>query len=121
MILFVQIIGALIILAGFIYLICPKKIKGMVKFWIKGRRIYWAAMINLLIGMALVMAATNCEMKWIVYIFGIISLLKAALLFSINRTHFEKMLLWWSDRPANIIRFMGILALAMGLLLVYAA
>ncbi|MBT3393659.1 MAG: hypothetical protein HN411_00925 [Waddliaceae bacterium] len=121
MTLLIKILGLLIVASGFVYIFSPHYLKKMVDFWIEGKRRYIAAVINVIIGILLFMAASGATIPSVIYLFAIVGLLKGFMVFAISHQSFKALITYWSEKPANFIRFMGILALALGLLLIYSA
>ena len=98
----------------------PAIMKQYAEFWKKGKRIYAGAGLSALIGVIFLAAASQCAVAWVIKIFGILALAKGIALFALKPEKSIAMIDWWMGRPPELMRFMGIVAIAIGALLIYA-
>lgn len=81
MVILVRLLGILVAGFGVIYLLNPNIIKPYMAFWIVGKRLYMGAILSLLIGIILLLAASQCAVTWFVALFGILGIIKGVVLF----------------------------------------
>jgi uncharacterized protein YjeT (DUF2065 family) len=117
----VKLIGIIIVAFSVVYTVKPATIKKALNFWTKQKRIYWGAVLNLLFGFILLRASGECTLSWFVAVMGALSLLKGILIFALG----EKKVLDWTEsivkRPPKVLRVFGIIGIAIGACLIYAA
>jgi len=88
MLIAVRVLGVVIVGMGVVFLLRPKLYKQYMAFWQTGKRLYLGAILAILIGVLLLLAATQCRLVGIILALGIISLAKGIILFTLGR---EKM------------------------------
>jgi hypothetical protein len=89
--------------------------------WRTNTVFYVAIASRLVLGAALLAAATDCRFPLAFRILGFVSLVGAAgiAVFGIERS--REFVRWWFERPAGFIRGWAMAAVAFGAFLVYAA
>ena len=121
MVTLVKSLGIVIVVFGVIYLLNPNIMKAYMAFWKKGKRLYMGAALSLLIGIILLVAASQCVVSWFVALFGILGLIKGIVLFVLKPEKAISMLNWWAERPVAFLRVHALFALVVGMLLIYCA
>ena len=121
MVIAVKVISIVIAGMGVIYLLNPKALAQVMTFFSEGKRLYLAAVLRLVIGSILLIAASRCRVMGFVVILGILTLLGSITIFTLGPERVKPFLDWWSKRSFIFLRFIGLLALAVGVLLLYAA
>ena len=117
----VKLVGIVIIIFSAVYTVKPSTIKKMLNFWQKDNRIYLGAIINIIIGVIFLTAAALCFMPWFVVVMAVVSFLKGALIFILGK---KKTLAWMEGigkSPAKQLRVLGVVGIALGVCLIYAA
>jgi len=117
MIILVKLIALLILVMGGLYLVNPSIMKKYVSFWAKGSRIRLGAILSFIIGIIFLMAAPRCRVSMVVTIMGIISVLKGVVLSASGVERAKAMLNKWQNKSQGTVRFFGLLAIAIGVLL----
>jgi len=117
----VIVFGILIALEGVLLLVKPQVYGKAAAFFAKGRLMYIAALLKIAIGVFLLIATTSCDRKLIMIILGLIAGGSGVTMLGLNKVKLKKMFEWWSVRPKIVIRIMGILAMTIGGLIIYAA
>jgi len=121
MVMLVKLIGIVILVGGVAFILNPDIIKQYMTFWVKGKRLYLGAGLSIIIGVLLLFAASHCEVAWVITIFGIMAAIKGITLFLLGPGKITSMIKWWIERPLNLLRFFGIISLAIGVLLICVA
>ena len=117
----VIIFGVLMGLEGVLLVVKPQVYGKAAAFFAKGRLMYIAAMLKLAVGVFLLVAATSCDRKLIMIILGLIAGGSGVTMLGMPKVKLKKMFEWWSVRPKIVIRVMGIVAIGIGGLVIYAA
>lgn len=77
--------------------------------------------LNLLIGIILLFAVSECRVSWFVTAFGILGLIKGILLFFLSQKKKISRINWWAERPVKFLRVHTVFALVLGTLLIISA
>ena len=117
----VKLLGIVIMAFGVIYLISPDVTKKYMTFWTKGKRIYAGGSLSFLIGIILLLAASQCRVAWYVALIGIVSLIKGIALVALGPEKCSAKIDWWTAKPPAVLRLLGLFALALGALLIYSS
>jgi len=120
MLIAVRLIGVAIVGMGVAFLLKPKLYKQYMAFWQPGKRLYLGAILAILIGVVLLLAATQCRLVGFILALGILSLVEGIMLM-LKQEKMKSMFKWWQGRPLLLLRFMGLVVLAIGALLIYSA
>lgn len=121
MVILVKLLGIVIVVMGFIFLINPTAFKQYAAFWRQRKRLLMGGILSLLFGVILLLAASGCRLRGVIIVFGVWAIIKGILLFTLGQKRLNTYLNWWIEKPLSIIRLLGLIALAMGILLIYAA
>ena len=117
----IRVVGILIVGMGVAFLLKPKLYKQYVAFWQPGKRLYLGAILAILIGVILLLAATQCRLVGVILAVGIISLAKGIILFTLGREKIAAVLKWYQRRSLLVLRLIALIAIAFGALLIYSA
>jgi len=121
MLILVRLIGIVLVGMGIMYLLNPKTLRQFVAFFEQGRRLYIAGILRIVIGVILLAAASQCRWVGVVLALGILILIGGIVIFILGLERLKSMINWWNKRPLIVIRLMGLIALAVGALLLYSA
>ncbi|UCH12304.1 MAG: hypothetical protein JSW18_05680 [Candidatus Omnitrophota bacterium] len=121
MVILVRLFGIVIVVMGIIFLLNPKALKQYIAFWRQQKRLYVGGILSLLFAVIFLLGASQCRLAWVIVIFGIWALIKGVLLFTLGQKRLNAYLDWWLGRPISIVRLLGIVALALGILIIYSA
>ena len=88
MLILVRLFGIVIVGMGVAFLVNPKLYRQYMGFWEQGRRLYVGAILSILIGVILLMAASECRLVGVILALGILCLVKGILLLTLGQ---EKM------------------------------
>jgi hypothetical protein len=114
-------IGIVIIAIGVIYLVYPQVIRILLNFFAVGYHIYLAAVLRLVFGVILLLAASRTAEPKIIAVLGIIFLLGAILIVAIGPKKIKPILNWYKKWPLWAMRTAAILVILFGLLVIYAS
>lgn len=117
----VEIIGIVIVCKGIFFLIKPNALKRLMAFAGQGRRLYVAGFLRLLIGGALLFAASQCKLPEVIIVLGILFLAGGIAIFAIPIEKIKFMVDWFNKKSLLALRFLGLAPLAIGVLLIYSA
>jgi hypothetical protein len=87
----------------------------------KGKLIYVAALLKSAIGIVLLISALSCNKPWIVITFGLLALFAGILMLTSKIEKTRAFLDWWRQLSLTTFRVFGIIAIALGGILIYAA
>ncbi|NQT95843.1 MAG: hypothetical protein HQ572_05275, partial [Candidatus Omnitrophica bacterium] len=111
MVILVKLIGILIFAISLIYGIKPSVIKGMIGFWKKGKRIYAGGVINLIIAILFLLAASDLRMPWIAIVIGLLSLAKALAIFLLGPDKLMKSMDFWLNKSDFALRMISLIGI----------
>jgi len=120
MVALVKFLGIFIACFGAAYFINPGMIKQYMAFWKKGKRLYMGGALSLLIGIILLLAASQCRWRGLIVAFGILSVAKGIWLVITPPEKLISMLDWWAKRPITFLRVHALFAVIIGVLLIYS-
>ena len=121
MVMLVRFLGVVIVIMGVIFGIKPELFQRYVKFWNSRKRIVAGGIVSLLFGIIFLLAAFKCRVPVVIAIFGVWAIIKGVILFVINEKKLNAYLEWWSKKPLSVIRILGIISLALGILVIWCA
>ena len=117
----VKIIGIVIVAMAILLLLKPDIMKHVLQFFKKGKRIYLAGLMRLVLAVVFLLAARECDLTWVIVVFGILFLISGLLVFMLGPQRLRGMMEWFEKRSALMLRAMAVLVLAIGAIIIYAA
>ena len=117
----VVVFGILIALEGILLLVKPQIYGKVAGFFAKGKLVYIAALLKVAFGVFMLVAAMSCDRQLIMIVMGLIAGGAGVTMLGLGQGKLKKIFEWWSSRPKFVIRILGILAMAIGGLILYAA
>lgn len=121
MLIVVRLIGILIVGMGVAFLLRPKLYRQYAAFWQPGKRLYLGAILAILFGVILLLAATQCRLIGVILALGILCLVKGILILPLGEKKIKSILKWWQAKPLWVLRLVALIAIAFGALLFYSA
>ena len=122
MVILVKFLGIFIVIMAASYIVKPEIMKQYLAFWTKDNsRIYAGGLLAILIGIVLLIGASQCALPTIVVIIGILSLVKGVVLFTPAN---QKLMSWANNlmkKPLTVQRLIALMSLTVGILLISAA
>ena len=119
--LFIKIMGGLMIIEGIVLLIRPAVYPKLVSFFTKGKFMYIALVLKAAIGIVFLISALSCKIPWIIITFGLLILFGSLWMFTLKPEKLKGFLSWLEQRSPSFFRAMGLVALFLGVILIYAA
>jgi amino acid transporter len=117
----VKVIGIVIILLAVLLLLKPDIMKHILKFFKYGKRIYLAGLVRLILAVVFLLAASECDIPWVIVLFGILFLISAMVIFMLGAEKLSPMLDWFQNKSPLFLRFMAVIIMAVGALIIYSA
>jgi hypothetical protein len=117
----VRAIGVLIAILGLILVLTPKGIKAIFDFFAKGKRIYWVGLLRIAFGIIFLLASSVCRWPEVIRVLGVFFIIAGSLIFILGIRKVKSVLEYWSKKPPLLLRFLSLLAVAFGILIIYAA
>ncbi|MFH1370058.1 MAG: hypothetical protein ABII09_02050 [Planctomycetota bacterium] len=117
----IKAIGTFIAGMGLVYLIRPDVIRKIMQFFSKGSRLYLAAVARFVLAIVFFLGARECKVTWLIVTFGVIFLMSGLLIFMLGLEKARGIINWYLEQTNLIFRFLAIIVLGVGLIIVYAA
>ncbi len=117
----VKIVGIIITSVATVYLLKPQFMKRMMEFLKQGSRMYFAALLRLVVAVVFFLAARECDIPWVIVLLGIGLLVSAVLVFILGAEKFNSILEWYTKKPPLLFRLLALIALTLGVIIIYAA
>jgi len=117
----VTLFGTAIAALGILGLIRPASLIGFVSAaWQLPTGFYLAIILRLVLGVALIGAASGSRFPDTLGILGVITIIAAVLASMLGFERLRAFVQWWAARPSGFIRAWALVAAAFGVFLVYA-
>lgn len=117
----IKIIGIFFIAIAIVLLLKPAVMNQLMEFFKKGKRIYLAALVRLALAVVFLLGARECDITWLIVIFGILFLISGLSIFMLGPERIRRMLGWFQKQSVLLLRVMAIITLAIGAIIIYAA
>jgi hypothetical protein len=117
----VKIVGIVIVVIAVLSLLKPDMIKHILNFFKHGKRVYFAGLARLILAVVFLLAASECDITWVIVVFGILFLISALSIFMIGAEKLKPMLDWFQNKSTLFIRFMAVIILILGAIIIYSA
>ena len=115
----ISFIAIFIAAMGLGFMLNPGMLKQVVAFFGKGKRIYLAGILRLLIGVTLLTAALECQRPMVIIVFGILFIIGGVVIFALGLEKAKSILARWEKKPALVARLIGLLVFVVGALIGY--
>ena len=117
----IKIVGIVIIIAAIVYLLKPDVMKWLMEFFKKGKRIYFAGLIRLVLAVVFLLGARECDITWVIAAFGILFLISGLLVFMLGLERLKSIIGWYQKQSVLFLRVIALIALAIGGVIIYSA
>jgi hypothetical protein len=113
-------ISVLIVGLGALGVASPERLLSIVRRYETPGGLRVSAVVRVVLGVALFLAAPTSRAPDLIRVFGVISVAAGLTIPSLCLVRIGKMVDWWAARPAFVFRGWSMVALAIGLYLVWA-
>ena len=117
----VRLIGLIVAVAGVVFIVKIKTLKQLLAFWDEGKRVYVLGGIRILVGLILLLSASQCRVVWIIFIMGILAIINGAAIFVLGMEKSKEVIKVWLEKPDKTLRSVSLIVIAIGLVLLYSA
>jgi hypothetical protein len=117
----VKIVGIVIVFLAVLFLLKPDITKNLLKFFKQGKRIYFAGLARLILAVVFLLAARECDITWVIVVFGILFLISGLFIFMIGADRLKPILEWLQNKSALFLRVIAVIILAIGAIIIYSA
>jgi uncharacterized protein YjeT (DUF2065 family) len=117
----IRIIGIVFVFMTIVYLLKPDVMKRLMEFFVQGRRMYFAAVVRLVLAVVFLLAARQCSRFWVIFAFGILLIVSGLSIFILGLEKVKSYVSWWQKQPLMFLRFIALIGLAIGALIIYSA
>jgi len=114
-------LGIVIVVVGIVYLLRPDVMKWLIEFLKQGKRIYLAGLIRLALAVIFLLGAHECDITWVIVVFGILFLIGAVLIFILGPEKLRRILDWYQKQSVLLLQVLALIALAIGAIIIYSA
>ena len=115
----VAIVGLFILGIGVAVLLSPAQLKRVLRIFLQKRWWRLAAAIRILIGIVLLIAASETRAPAFVFVVGVLFIAAGASLPLIGSARLERLSNWWLERPDVLFRLWALATVAFGAALVW--
>jgi uncharacterized protein YjeT (DUF2065 family) len=117
----IKIIGIVFVFITILYFLKPDIMKSLMEFFKQGRRIYFAALLRLVLAVVFLLAARQCRHFWVIFAFGVLFIISGLLIFILGLEKVKSYINWWQKQPVMLLRVMAVVGLAIGAIIIYSA
>jgi uncharacterized protein YjeT (DUF2065 family) len=117
----VKIIGIVFVFITIVYFLKPDIMKSLMEFFKQGRRIYFAALLRLVLAVVFLLAAGQCRYFWVIFAFGVLFIISGLLIFILGSERVKSYINWWQKQPLVLLRVMALIGLGLGALIIYSS
>ena len=117
LVLLVKLVGLLVAGFGLAVFVSPKFIAKVFDFFKEGKRIYWAGVVRLLVGLVLLLTAAKSALPVANVALGVIFLLSGIIVFVCDLEKMKNFISHYGELPVLVIRLLGLVAACFGILI----
>ena len=117
----IRIIGIVFILLAGLYVWKPEFGRTVLEFFEKRKRIYLAGILRFALAVVFLVGASRCRYPKVIIAFGIVFIISGVVIFAVRLEKLKSILRWWGKRSAIMLRILGLLAMIIGVAVLYCA
>ena len=117
----VFVVGLVCVLEGIVIVIKPGFYRQAIGIFLKGRMVYVSPPLKTAFGVLFLVAATSCARPAIIIALGLITCAAGIAMFMMGFARLKRFLNWWKMRGDWFLRLLGVVAVVLGLLIIYSA
>ena len=121
MVIAVRVFGIVVVSMGIFFLIKPNALKQLVVFVGQGKRLYAAGSLRILIGGMLLFATPHYQSPEVIIALGVLFLAGGIAIFALGLEKIKSLIGWFSKKSLLALRFLGLIPLIIGILLIHSA
>lgn len=114
-------IGILILVGGSIYVVNPTFTRKVIEFAKVGKRVYIGGAVRIVIGLLLLFSIKSATFPWIPGIIGALALLAGIAMFALGLPRMHAFMDKIYNLPDSRLRLLPLIAVLIGVLLIYSA
>ena len=114
-------LGIVILLLGIVYVVKPDVLRWLMGFFKQGKRLYLVGLIRLVLAVVFLVAARDCDITWVILVFGIVFLISGLLIFILGDKKVKSILDWWQKQSSVLLRILAVVTMAVGGGIIYSA
>ncbi len=103
------------------FLVRPEWMLPIVHYLKRGRNVYWAGLVQLVLGGIFVLGRNSCKEPEIIAFLGLLMLLETIMIFLFGPRRMAPILAWYELQPRTTLRVMFLLLLGIWILVVMSA
>lgn len=116
----VWLIGLLMALWGILIILQPIWHKNLIVFMARDRRVYAAVGLKIIIGVLWLLFARECRDPSVIIILGTLTVVSSVLFAAMPFPKIQAWFQWCQARPLGVFRLWGLLAVLLGVLVIWA-
>lgn len=117
----VALIGVVLAGMGAVCLVAPDRFRRLLSVWKRRLWINVGILLRLLIGIVLIAGARQTGLPTFIMVLGIVTLVAALITPLLGYDRLFAFADWWAARPNGLVRVWAVLAMALGVAVLYAA
>jgi len=110
-------IGLLVAAFGLTLFAMPQFIHKVFDFFKEGKRLYWAGVFRSLVGLVLLLEASQSAVPAATVSLGVLFLLSGIIVFACDAEKLKAFLAQYSEMPVLVLRLLGLVAACFGILI----
>ena len=106
---------------GTAYLLKPDIMKRLMKFFGKGKRIYFSGILRFVLTIVFFASARGSRYPWIIFFFSMVFLLSGLLIFTIGHERISRIFDWYQGQSNIVFEFIALVVMFSGIIIIYSA
>ena len=121
MLIWVKLIGLMMVALGAAFFVSPERAKQFTDFCRQGKRMYGVGVLRIAFGLIFLAAAYQSRWPVFIGVMGAVTLVAGILILVMGPAKFEPMLTWFNERSYAFMRFLALITVGLGVLVVCGA
>ena len=117
----ILVIGIVFGVIGVLFVIKPEAAVKLMKVIMKGPLVYIPGVLRIALGVVFLVSVRECKIKWVILTFGVLMVVAGVVLLMVKPAKLRAFFEWWTKRSLWVIRVGGLLAVACGGVIAWAA
>lgn len=116
----VWLLGILISAVGAGFVFKPTLMKRMISFFMKGKLLYIPCVMKVILGLIFIAFCGYCNRSLVILVIGVITAAGGAVGMIVPLNKLKAYCQWWINRPTVMFRIWAVIAILLGILIMYA-